>query len=138
MEIKKLEIIARKKFDKHPHAQAEIRLVSDDGHNHSIELCSYNTIIITIPMTYYEGAIYCSGLYSMTTRRHISWFLAEIFNDFYAYYNFKSEYLYHECEKVGGWIKVCNVKHNTKLFFAIEEYMNRLLKIAGHKNGGAN
>lgn len=39
-------------------------------------LCSYNTVVLLIDTDNY---LECTGLYSMTTRRHIGWFLSEYF-----------------------------------------------------------
>lgn len=58
------------KLKDHPYAQC---CVIDDGRQ--IILRSYNTdVIIFNPFT---GVLICTGLYSMTTRRHISNFLKE-------------------------------------------------------------
>lgn len=59
-----------RKLKDHPYAQC---CVIDDGRQ--IILRSYNTdVIIYNPFT---GVLICTGLYSMTTRRHISNFLKE-------------------------------------------------------------
>lgn len=57
----------------HKSAQCRVRLY-DNG---DICLQSYNTDVI-----YYAhktGFLYCTGTYSATTRKHISWFLREYF-----------------------------------------------------------
>lgn len=63
-------MISFRKLKDHPYAQC---CVIDDGRQ--IILRSYNTdVIIYNPFT---GVLICTGLYSMTTRRHISNFLKE-------------------------------------------------------------
>lgn len=58
------------KLSKMPYAQAHIRHY-DDG---ALVLVSYSTPVVTIDN---EGWLSCSGLYSMTTRKHISAFANE-------------------------------------------------------------
>jgi hypothetical protein len=59
-----------RKLKDHPYAQCWV--IDDDSH---LILRSYNTdVIIFNPFT---GVLICTGLYSMTTRRHISNFLKE-------------------------------------------------------------
>lgn len=41
-------------------------------------LCSYKTLVLEVSETSNGWLLYCYGLYSMTTRRHISWFLDDI------------------------------------------------------------
>lgn len=53
-----------------PYAQAHVR-VYDDG---TIQLISYTTVVVTVNS---QGWLSCHGLYSQTTRRHISVFMAE-------------------------------------------------------------
>ena len=53
--------------------------------NEGIELWSYSTRVITYKNT---GILKCSGLYSATTRRHISAFMKEYFPN-YSYYAVK-------------------------------------------------
>lgn len=59
-----------RKLKDHPYAQC---CVIDDGRQ--IILCSYNTDVIIFNS--FTGVLICTGLYSMTTRRHISNFLKE-------------------------------------------------------------
>ena len=54
----------------HNYAQAHVNYF-DDG---SVQLVSYRTIIIDITP---EGWLSCYGLYSMTTIKHIGWFMRE-------------------------------------------------------------
>ena len=63
-----------RKLRKMPHAQACVRDYSDVGRD-KVVLQSYYTDVITVT----DGKMYCSGLYSMTTRKHISAFLWEYF-----------------------------------------------------------
>lgn len=58
------------KLKNHPYAQCDIRFL-DDG---TIILRSYSTDVIKIDA---HGWLNCYGLYSCTTRRHITWFLHE-------------------------------------------------------------
>lgn len=63
-------MISVRKLKDHPYAQCWV--IDDDR---LIILRSYNTdVIIFNPFT---GVLICTGLYSMTTRRHISNFLKE-------------------------------------------------------------
>lgn len=60
-------------------------------HYENGDLClqSYNTDVI-----YYNALfkrLYCTGTYSQTTRRHISWFLREYFPSF-SYHDLKAAY----------------------------------------------
>ena len=41
-------------------------------------LCSYKTFVLEVSETSDGWFLECYGLYSMTTRRHISWFLDDI------------------------------------------------------------
>lgn len=69
------------------HEQAQAHIIRD--HN-KIELWSYSTKVLiydTINQT-----IECTGLYSATTRRHISWYMDETFNGKYDYYDIKEAY----------------------------------------------
>ena len=63
-----------KKLRKMPYAQAKVRDYADIGVD-LIILQSYNTDVITVR----NGWFSCSGLYSMTTRKHISAFMQEYY-----------------------------------------------------------
>lgn len=68
------------------HASASCKVVINEGE--SINLISYTTRVITI---YHEGGkrfVECTGTYSATTRKHISWFLREYAPDL-SYYDMK-------------------------------------------------
>ena len=56
------------KLHDHPYAQACIRNYNDG----SMALQSYNTIVVEIDP---EGWLQVNGLYSMTTIKHIGWFM---------------------------------------------------------------
>ena len=60
-----------RKFKDHPYAQAQVNTYMDG----SQALQSYQTIVITIDP---EGWLHVNGLYSMTTIRHIGWFMQEL------------------------------------------------------------
>jgi hypothetical protein len=60
-----------RKFVDHPHAQAQI-FTYPDGHQ---ALISYVTTVIEIDR---EGWLHVNGLFSMTTRKHIGWFMREL------------------------------------------------------------
>ena len=45
-------------------------------------LCSYKTFVLEVSETSAGWLLNCYGLYSMTTRRHISWFLDDIGSPF--------------------------------------------------------
>lgn len=60
-----------RKFNDHPHAQATI-IESIDG---AKALVSYTTTVITVDN---EGWLHVNGLYSMTTIKHIGWFMREL------------------------------------------------------------
>lgn len=54
----------------HEYASTYVRIYDDN----TVELVSYTTTVITITP---EGWLSCSGLYSMTTIKHIGWFMRE-------------------------------------------------------------
>ena len=60
-----------RKFADHKYAQAQINTYLDG----SQALQSYNTIVVEIDN---EGWLKVNGLYSMTTIRHIGWFMREL------------------------------------------------------------
>ena len=57
-----------------PYAQAKVYIDKKDGRD-LVVLRSYATNVIIV----YKGELTCSGLYSMTTRKHISAFLSEYY-----------------------------------------------------------
>lgn len=73
-----------KKLSAMPYAQAFVEII-DDG---SIYLFSYNTLVASIDA---DGWCRCYGLYSQTTRKHISAFAKEYAKPL-TYSNFKSAY----------------------------------------------
>jgi hypothetical protein len=62
--------ITIKKLSAMPYAQAHVEIMPDG----EINLFSYETLVISVDA---DGWVYCSGLYSMTTRKHISAFAKE-------------------------------------------------------------
>ena len=73
-----------RKLSAMPYAQAHVEI--DDNNN--IYLFSYTTLVAGI---YADGRCFCTGLYSMTTRKHISAFAREYANPL-TYYDFKMAY----------------------------------------------
>lgn len=69
---------------KMPYAQAKTRDYSDIGRNLRI-LQSYATDVIIVD----DGLLECTGLYSMTTRKHISAFLREYYPNI-SFYDVKA------------------------------------------------
>lgn len=57
-----------------PYAQCCYTVEMDKKGNKIIHLISYQTEVITIR----NNTLHCTGLYSMTTRKHITYFLREI------------------------------------------------------------
>ena len=55
----------------HKYAATYVRIFDDN----TVQLVSYTTTVIEITP---DGWLSCNGLYSMTTRRQISWFMREI------------------------------------------------------------
>lgn len=71
------------------HQYAQCHVVSNEE-TKTIQLVSYNTIVIVaIPFGESRWRLSCSGTYSQTTRRHISWFLSEYFPSC-TYYDMKA------------------------------------------------
>ena len=64
-------MMTTRKFHDHPNAKAWI-LEHDSGEK---VLVSYTTPVITIDN---EGWLHVTGLYSMTTIKHIGWFMREL------------------------------------------------------------
>ena len=57
----------------HPYAQCIVKEIN----NYKLILQSYSTDVIIFNKR--TGILTCTGLYSMTTRTHITWFLKEYF-----------------------------------------------------------
>ena len=74
---------------KMPYAQACVRDYVDIGED-KIVLQSYSTDVIIID----HGWLECTGLYSMTTRKHISAFMSEYGNGF-TFHDVKKAYEGH-------------------------------------------
>ena len=60
-----------KTFTAHPHAQARINYFNDG----TISLVSYRTTVCEFSP---DGWLTVTGLYSMTTIKHIGWFMREV------------------------------------------------------------
>ena len=73
-----------KKLSAMPYAQAHIEIDNDNN----IHLFSYVTLVATITN---DGWLTVNGLYSMTTRKHISAFMKE-YGDMLDYQSAKSAY----------------------------------------------
>lgn len=71
----------------HEYAQAHENIF-DDG---SVQLVSYTTTVIEITP---EGWLHCNGLYSMTTIKHIGWFMRERGLTYQL-----AKQLYHDCKE---------------------------------------
>lgn len=63
-----------RKLHRHPYAQATVI-----QHDNATELISYTTPVVAIDE---EGYLHCFGLYSATTRKHISAFMRELGLDY--------------------------------------------------------
>lgn len=73
-----------KKLKNHKSAQAHVM-----EHEEKLYLISYTTKVIIVDRT--TNVLEVTGLYSATTRRHISWFLDEYFYHI-DYYTVKNAY----------------------------------------------
>lgn len=72
----------------HQYAKAEIIREGP-----TIILRSYTTNVLYYNVM--DGTIECTGLYSNSTRRHISWFMSQFIDDF-NYHDIKKAYLNNE------------------------------------------
>lgn len=76
------------KLEGHKYAKANVGIYESGN----IELQSYSTIvIIAIKLDDGKYQLRCTGLYSNTTRKHISWFISEYFGNI-DYYVIKDAY----------------------------------------------
>lgn len=67
-----------KKLNNHASANAHVEIINaNDRYNNEISLVSYTTRVLTLTTINGIRYVECTGLYSMTTRKHISWFLRE-------------------------------------------------------------
>lgn len=67
-----------KKLTNHASANCHVEIVrGEDRYNNEITLVSYTTPVVIITTLNGIRYVECRGLYSMTTRKHISWFLRE-------------------------------------------------------------
>ena len=70
-----------RKLKNHEYAQAYV-LIENDDDSIVYRLVSYSTHVATVTETAGGWFLDCYGLYSMTTRRHIGWFLDDIGSPF--------------------------------------------------------
>lgn len=70
-----------RKLKNHKYAQAHVEIENDDD-SIIYRLVSYSTHVATVTETAAGWFLDCYGLYSMTTRRHIGWFLDDIGSPF--------------------------------------------------------
>ena len=70
-----------RKLKNHEYAQARVE-IEDDGDSIIYRLVSYSTHVATVTETAAGWFLDCYGLYSMTTRKHIGWFLSDINSPF--------------------------------------------------------
>ena len=70
-----------RKLKNHEYAQAHVVIENDDD-SIIYRLVSYSTHVATVHETAAGWLLDCYGLYSMTTRRHIGWFLYDIGSPF--------------------------------------------------------
>ena len=70
-----------RKLKNHEYAQAHVEIENDDD-GIIYRLVSYSTHVATVHETAAGWFLDCYGLYSTTTRRHISWFLDDINSPF--------------------------------------------------------
>ena len=75
-----------KKLRDHKQAQCHV-----EHKNNRIEFWSYNTMVVEVQYDGVLKVINCNGLYSMTTRKQIGWFLNEYIPEL-NYYNIKDSY----------------------------------------------
>lgn len=78
------------KFTDHKYAQAHMKPIRN-----GVALYSYTTCVATLQ----EGWLHINGLYSMTTRRHIGWFMREIGNFSYQL----AKQLYEDNKEFNIW-----------------------------------
>jgi hypothetical protein len=80
-----------RKLKGHEGANAfEVIEFNPSGDVNSMELWSYSTMVIRIDVSdMLHPTIECTGLYSATTRRHISWFMENLHNGM-NYYDMKA------------------------------------------------
>lgn len=70
-----------RKLKNHEYAQANVEIENDDD-SIIYRLVSYSTHVATVHETAAGWFLDCYGLYSMTTRKHIGWFLSDIGSPF--------------------------------------------------------
>ena len=70
-----------RKLNNHKYANARV-VIDNDDHSTIYRLVSYSTHVATVVETSAGWFLDCCGLYSMTTRKHIGWFLNDINSPF--------------------------------------------------------
>lgn len=70
-------IVKTEKFEGHENANARIVYCADGN----ILLKSYNTTVLALTP---NNWLYCSGLYSRTTIKHIGWFMSKFGSHYYV------------------------------------------------------
>ena len=77
-------------FPNHLKAHCYVVTCTDRDGNKYILLGSYSTYVLCVDVK--NQRIHVSGLYSMTTRKHIGWFMNYFFKGKYNYYDIKKAY----------------------------------------------
>ena len=72
-----------------PYAQANVGIEEIDGEYTAVRLYSYKTLVAVIDVVRRPATLYCTGIYSRTTARHINRFTTE----------FCGRNLYYECKE---------------------------------------
>ena len=104
-----------------PHAQCRVYIKRFDDHSVSVELVSYETSVLLINSIPSVGtALYCSGIYSVTTARHINRFTREFCGE-NKYYECKSAINNYDKLFKSCWFYVCDVDPE-RLFKMCERY----------------
>ena len=70
-----------RKLNNHKYANARV-VIDNDGDSTIYYLVSYTTHVAKVVETSAGWFLDCGGLYSMTTRKHIGWFLSDINSPF--------------------------------------------------------
>ena len=104
-----------------PYAQCRVYIKRFENGGVSVEFISYETSVLYVTYNPYVGAaLYCSGLYSTTTSRHINRFTSELFG-YSKYHECKSAFFDSARLATPGWYYVCNVEPE-RLFKMCERY----------------
>lgn len=105
------------KLANHESAQAKVQVIRDENNGIvGLNLISYSTLVCGF--RYEVNGIrgktftFCTGTYSQTTRKHISWFChcpcSRGFEDEYpTYFDFKDIFENHNCERDASFSDCC-------------------------------